>query len=100
MTRARPPITFTDEAPVHVVEVGGEQDLASAPALVDALQRAAEAHPGCQIRVDLHAVTFMDCAGMRPLLQARNCLGDRLCLWGPSCAVTQVLRLTNWTPSS
>jgi len=94
MTHADRPFAAGEKTSCRIVDVRGEQDLATAPALVEALQRAAT-HPGSQIRVDLRAVTFMDCAGMWPLLQAREALGDRLCLWNPSPTVTRLLDLTS-----
>ena len=93
MTPAGRPFAVTEKVLGDVVVVRGEQDLATASALTEALRRAG-AHPGTQIRVELHAVTFMDCAGMRPLVEARESLGDRVCLWNPSPAVTRLLRLT------
>jgi len=94
MTVGDGPFAFREKTSCRVVGVHGEQDLASAPELARALAEAA-AHPGSQVRVDLQAVTFMDCAGIRPLLQAQETLGDRLCLWNPSPAVTRLLQLAD-----
>ena len=55
----------------------GELDLASAPLLASAIARARCEHDG-RVVVDLGAVTFVDAAGMRPLLWARGVLGRRL----------------------
>jgi anti-anti-sigma factor len=93
MATAGRPVLFAGKVSCQVVTLRGELDLATAPALTAALQRAG-AHPGSQVRVDLQAITFMDCAGVRPLVQARDDLLGRLCLWNPSPAATLLLELT------
>lgn len=49
------------------------------------------------VAVDLAGVTFMSCAGLAPLLEARGHLGRRLRLRGVSPAVGRLLRLTGLT---
>jgi anti-anti-sigma factor len=53
--------------------VWGEVDLGSAPRLAEQLRRADRSAP--EIVVDLEGTTFMDCAGMRTLLEAREQIG-------------------------
>ena len=62
-----------------VVRVTGELDIATAPALGRCLRETVARHPAQGIVVDLRAVTFMDCAGLRPLLQCRREVSGRLC---------------------
>jgi anti-sigma B factor antagonist len=52
-----------------VVRVDGELDVATAPALDDALQRA-EASAVAVITIDLAGVSFIDSTGLRALLEA------------------------------
>lgn len=72
----------------------GEVDLAT---VEDLRERVADAlrgpHP--DVVIDLSAVTFMDAAGLRPLLEARAQLGDRLWLRDPSESVLMLLDLTD-----
>jgi anti-anti-sigma factor len=49
----------------------GDLDLASAPILEAELDRLA-CHPACLVIVDLRRLSFMDVAGMRVLLAARE----------------------------
>lgn len=60
--------------------VSGDLDLATGPQLDTRIARAVAQHPSDGLVLDLSAVTFVDCAGLRPLLRARNVLGQRLCL--------------------
>ena len=75
-----------------LVWVTDEIDIASAPRLRRALERAAP-QPGERVIVDLSGVTFMDCSGLGPLLEAETRLGDRLSLRGVPPRVTALLRL-------
>ena len=43
--------------------------------------------------LDLSGVTFMDCAGLQPILRARNRLGHRLCLRAVPARVLRLLLL-------
>jgi anti-sigma B factor antagonist len=75
----------------------GELDLHTAPVLQDALRAAAT--PGTErIVVDCQGVEFVDSAGLRALLVARNELaasGVRVVLAEPSPALERVLEMTN-----
>lgn len=54
-----------------VVRVTGEIDVATAPALAEALRcRLRSAEPGTELDVDLAAVTFVDARGLAALLEA------------------------------
>ncbi|WP_024287442.1 anti-sigma factor antagonist [Cellulomonas sp. KRMCY2] len=77
----------------RIVYVVGEVDIASAPSLRRALTRVA-AEPTSQVVVDLSGVTFMDCSGLRPLLEAEARLGSRLRLRAVPPRVAELLRLT------
>lgn len=74
------------------VWVTGEIDIATAPSLRRALERALPDASG-RVVVDLSGVTFMDCSGLGPLLEAEARLGDRLSLRGVPPNVTTLLRL-------
>jgi anti-anti-sigma factor len=77
----------------EVLHLTGDVDLAAAPGLHQLLERPI-ADPACHIVVDLSAVTFMDCSGLRPLLDAQALIGDRLRLRGLPRQVTRLLDLT------
>ncbi|MGW3042713.1 STAS domain-containing protein [Kitasatospora sp. NPDC001159] len=76
----------------------GEIDLATAPRLRRKPARAlAERH---EVVLDLSEVTFMDCAGLDALVQARDLAdrtGARLVLHGVAHPVARLLRLTGPT---
>lgn len=75
-----------------VVEVVGELDLQAVP-LLDRL-----GIDPCFVVLDLHEVTFMDCSGVRALLEARRRAvgaGGALHLAAPSQHVRTLLRLTH-----
>lgn len=77
-----------------VVRASGEVDLGSAGPLIDALGKALRMlPPGGELAVDLAEVTFMDCAGLAPLLMARRRLRDRFWLVNPSAKVLRLLDL-------
>ena len=66
------PHTVVEAGGVCVVALQGEIDLATAGGIVDVV-RAVLAKSGCRrIRVDLAGVSFLDCAGVRALLDAHN----------------------------
>ena len=74
-----------------VVEVAGELDLQAVP-LLDTL-----GIDPCFVVLDLHGVTFMDCSGVRALLEARRravAAGGALHLASPSEHVVSLIRLT------
>jgi anti-anti-sigma factor len=69
----------------------GELDLAGVPAL-----RALLAGMGGDIEVDCSGLTFIDCSGLRVLVEAqlaREAGGGRLCLIGSSRCLTRLLDL-------
>lgn len=75
-----------------VVEVAGELDLQAVP-LLDTL-----GIDPCFVVLDLHGVTFMDCSGVRALLEARRravAAGGSVHLAAPSEHVRTLLRLTH-----
>jgi anti-anti-sigma factor len=54
-----------------LLRVGGEVDLATAPALHAAAERALAERPG-RVHLDLGEVSFLDCAGLGALIAIRN----------------------------
>lgn len=98
MAQSADPITRVSITPRGcLLLVHGELDLATAPGLERALQDALAGDPGRDLIVDLDGVTFMDCAGLRPLLAVRNRVGDRLRLGNLSPASARLLALTGLT---
>jgi anti-sigma B factor antagonist len=76
-----------------VVVAAGEIDLATAAALGEALQFAAE-RTG-RVVIDLESVTFMDATGVDVLVRARGDSGDHsVCVVSPPSIVRKVLRIT------
>lgn len=79
-----------------LVRASGEIDLATESALARVLEAVTwhgsgprgESHE--QVVLDLTAVTFIDCSGLRPIIEARRRLADRFWLANPS---RQVIRL-------
>jgi anti-anti-sigma factor len=80
-----------------LVRATGEIDLEAEPELARVLQAVITrgSAPGWEHHVvlDLAAVTFLDCSGLRPLIDARRRLGDRFWLANPPAHVTRVLAL-------
>lgn len=81
-----------------LVRVRGDLDLASEPALARVLEELAqnashgrEQHH--QVVLDLASVTFLDCRGLRPIIDARRRLADRFWLANPTGQVTRLLAL-------
>ena len=68
----------------------GEVDTYSVQPLLRTLRRAWEQEP-VLLEVDLGGVTFLDCGGLRPLIQTHERLMDRMRLFDPSPAVTRLL---------
>ncbi len=68
----------------------GDIDAFTAPAFASSLRQAWEQDP-LALEVDLSGVTFLDCAGLRPLVEAHARLLDRMWLVCPSPAVTRLL---------
>jgi anti-sigma B factor antagonist len=80
---------------IRVIMARGDIDLESAPSLCVDLLDALDTHR--EVVLDLSGVTFMDCAGLRALVHARNHAdrrGARLILRRPGAPVLRLLRLT------
>ncbi|MGQ4418388.1 anti-sigma factor antagonist [Streptomyces sp. SAS_269] len=79
-----------------VLEFRGEIDIAAAAEIVPALDRAT-GQPGARIVIDLRAVDFFDCSGLRLLYRARGRVlerGGRLHLVCTQPLTLRVLRVT------
>lgn len=76
-----------------VITVAGELDVATAPSLADALHHVPAPVP---IILDLAGVTFMDCAGLHPILHAHRAAAARgtPIVLVPTPAIARLLRLT------
>jgi anti-anti-sigma factor len=83
---------FQSSPHLSIVRVAGEQDIYTAP-LLRAVLNSADADPMHEFVVELSEVTFMDCAGLAPLLDAHARLGNRLRLCDLPRAVSELLRL-------
>jgi anti-sigma B factor antagonist len=89
-------ITVEDTEAGHVIRVGGELDLASAPELTKVLSEPA-GQSTVPVVLDLQGVTFIDSSALRALLLAGRELADhgRKLQIGPrSEVVTRVLEVT------
>lgn len=82
----------TSVAATWALAVSGDLDIVAAPALRQSLAWAGRQQVA-QVVVDLSAVTFIDCAGVRPLLEAKTRLGARMHVADPSARVTWFLEL-------
>ena len=79
-----------------VVVPTGELDLATAPALEDALGRAFDGEAG-RVVLDLRELEFIDSSGLRTLIQARQMYpndASALTLRRPQASTTRLLELT------
>ena len=76
------------------LNVVGEVDVVSVAHLRWRLHYAAIAADGRELLVDLSAVTFMDSAGLRLLLEVHQVLGPRLRLHALPWCVVRLMRLT------
>ena len=76
-----------------MLAMAGEVDLATAPQLRSLLEEA-DHETTREVVLDLSDVTYMDCAGLPPMLAARARLGDRFWLSGVQPPVTRLLQLT------
>lgn len=74
-----------------VVKVCGEVDLCTAPDLATELDRALQGQ--VEIVVDLDKVEFMDCAGLRVLVDAAE-LTDRITITRAPAQVQKLFELT------
>ena len=79
------------------IEVSGDLDIAASPEFDFLLFRAIWAEPAGHLVADLSAVTFVDCAGLRPLVRARHALGGRFWLARVPGTLTRLLDLTRLT---
>ena len=86
-----PALQMAKGATLNVV---GEVDVVSVPHVRWRLHHAAIAADGRELLVDLSAVTFMDSAGLRLLLEVHQVLGSRLRLRGLPWCVLRLMRLT------
>jgi anti-sigma B factor antagonist len=81
-----------------LVTATGDIDLATAPELSRVLQAAIPAQqPERHLILDLAAVNFIDCSGLRLLVQTRHRLADRFWLANPPRQVRWLLGLTGLT---
>ncbi len=78
-----------------IVALDGELDYATAPALTAWLADVLAQGPG-RLVLDLASLTFIDCAGLTPILQCRSTLpaGFPLILRSPTRAVRRFLAFT------
>lgn len=90
----RPRLTLVTADPppqgwIRLVWSGDVDAFSVAPLAADL--RDAWASDPLVLEVDLAGVTFLDCAGLRPLVEAHARLLDRMRLFAPSSAVTRLL---------
>lgn len=78
---------------VVAIHLSGDVDVVSAPA-INALLAHAATGLADELVVDLSQVLFMDCAGLRPLLAARDRLPGRMWIQHPSQPVRLLLDVT------
>ncbi len=89
-------VDVSDLDGVHVVELRGELDVATASGLADRLVRIA----GSVVVVDLKGLSFLDASGLAALLEARERIiaqGDQLKLRGARAVVRRVFEATDLT---
>lgn len=87
---------ISKRGPTTVIIVAGELDIASAPMLKDAIERARE-DDAEDLVVDLRDLEFMDVSGLRVLIRAHQHAeeaGGRLRLANLRESVRRLLRLT------
>jgi anti-sigma B factor antagonist len=70
-------LSFRTVGPDLVIEVSGELDLASAPALLDRLEAALDLAQGTTVTLDLADLDFVDSSGLHALDRARILVGER-----------------------
>jgi len=80
-------------SPTDVLYLTGELDLGAIPDLRRLLQPP-PTDAQWNVVVDLSAVTFMDCAGLRPLLETQAVASTRLRFQGLPPQVRRLLALT------
>lgn len=84
------------EGKVSILELNGDLDVSSAPALQSALQEIIDAG-GKQVVVNLAGVPFMDSSGLGVLVAAYrrlSAIGGQLALAEPAPALQKVFKLT------
>jgi anti-sigma B factor antagonist len=101
MTSAsRPPRTVRRDAEAVTVEVSGEIDIASAPALSSCLNDCLS--EGCiEMTLDMTQLTFIDSNGLEVLVRIIKQLradGGRLIICNPPPIAQEVLGITGLTP--
>ena len=74
-----------------VVRISGEVDCSTVPAMAAALDRAGSDGTG-NLLVDLSETTFMDCAGLTVLLQARGQWNGNLTVVRPPRSLQRILQ--------
>jgi anti-sigma B factor antagonist len=79
------------------VAVDGELDLVAEQALVDDVAATLGAAACREVRVDLHAVEFIDSSGVRALVRMRRAHGDRVRFESVSSPVRKVLDIAGLT---
>jgi anti-anti-sigma factor len=75
----------------------GELDSGSYPALIEAFERAAGDLDGGELHLDLGALSFIDSAGLRAIIQLQRSAGERgiaLVVTPPAPPLTDLLQLT------
>lgn len=80
----------------YVLSLGGDLDIATGPALADAVTRLIAGVRVGQLFVDLAEVRFLDSSGVRALLQARKAAQERgvtFMVSRPGEFVAEVLRI-------
>jgi anti-sigma B factor antagonist len=96
----RPPefdIEIRDDGVLLVVTPIGELDVATVPAVRQALGACSDSHRSAVL--DLRGVTFMDSTAVRLLIEARNGdFGERFALVAPPAEVGQVLDISGVRP--
>jgi len=91
-------INMTTDGRLARLDITGELDGSTTPALLDAVERVLAAPAPERIELHLAALTFMDSAGIRCLLMCRTAAqdaGSRLTLVDPAPPVIRVLEITN-----
>ena len=81
-----------------MLRIAGELDALAAPELRRQLKEAAADGQGLVV-LELSRVTFLNHAAVRPIVEARTTLGDRLWLEDPSGPVLLLLRIIRLTDS-
>lgn len=90
-------LEFTRDDNTVVISLSGEVDLATAPALHDALEEIVVHQGNLSVRVDLTGVTFMDSTGLNSLVVGLRDLRERgghLAITNPRPAIVRLFELT------